>query len=134
MPEYFIHLVLFISSDDISYILFLKITFLDLNLDVLTIAQVSTTTDQSFIILTTKMNCFDYVILQEDHLEKKIEQYEKFVSEYGGILHKYKHTDIIQCALQLSSNSFIYEAAVEIAKQNPERLYFRLQYVACKKN
>lgn len=60
-------------------------------------------------------------------MEKKLEEYEKFVSEYGGVLHKYKFTDIIQCALQLSSSSFIYEAAVEIARQNPERLYFRLQ-------
>lgn len=64
-------------------------------------------------------------------MEEKLEEYEKFVSEYGGILHKYKHTDIVQCALQLSNGSSIYDAAVEIAKQNPDKLYFRLQYVKC---
>lgn len=64
-------------------------------------------------------------------LERKLEQYEKFVNENGYVLHNYPYTNIIQTALQQPSDAFVYNEASNFAKANPDKLYLDLKYVLC---
>lgn len=72
-------------------------------------------------------NACENKCFQDPSLEKKLEEYEKFVNEYGSILHKYKYMDIVQCALQQSLESYIHQTAIDTTRQNPDKLYFYLQ-------
>jgi hypothetical protein len=61
--------------------------------------------------------------LQDKELVAVLRDYEQFVQLRGLDVHKYQDLDIVQCALQEDANSHVYNQALKITKERPDKLY-----------
>ncbi|KAJ3666295.1 hypothetical protein Zmor_001746 [Zophobas morio] len=68
----------------------------------------------------------DLITKKEPRLERKLNDYIKFVNAYSAHLHISPETNIIQFAF-FHDNNCVYEEARNIASNNPDHLYFKLE-------
>uniref|UniRef100_A0A1Y1N3Z0 CARD domain-containing protein n=1 Tax=Photinus pyralis TaxID=7054 RepID=A0A1Y1N3Z0_PHOPY len=69
----------------------------------------------------------NYITRNDEVLLKKLGEYINFVKARGHDLYKYSDMDIIQCGLGQPKDSSIYNAALVLAKEQPQSLYLQLQ-------
>ncbi|XP_044258962.1 apoptotic protease-activating factor 1-like [Tribolium madens] len=68
----------------------------------------------------------DFITKKESRLERKLKDYIKFVHSYSAHLHISPETNIVQFAF-FNDNNYVYEDAKNIASNNPDQLYFKLE-------
>jgi WD40 repeat protein len=68
----------------------------------------------------------DFITKKKPRLERKLEDYIKFVNSYSAHLHISPETNIVQFAF-FNDNNCAYEEAKNIASNYPDQLYFKLE-------
>ncbi|RZC36890.1 apoptotic protease-activating factor 1, partial [Asbolus verrucosus] len=69
----------------------------------------------------------DLITKRQPSLEKKLQDFKKFVNSYSAHLHISPETNIIQFAF-FSNNNCVCEEARNIANNNPDQLYFKVDH------